>query len=172
MLTTVAIKYGFFWLNDCQRKVLSGIKFISTGHVARLRKPKPTTSPNACATRDNSSKFTVGANCNVAEGVEKLDGHIQFFGEKLRRVGHDRGPARKKQPLRRRTALLAAVKLQRLVDLNMQLGHELPGNLGNRRLMGILRLFVSPAQADKTLGNLDLLGLVKLQLATRWQNPG
>ena len=171
MLKTVAMKYGFFWLNDCQRRVLSGIKFISTGQVARLRSPRPTTSPKECATRDRSSRLTAGSNLHVAERVEILDRHVQFFRKKLRRVGHDGSAAGQEQPLRRRPALLAAVELQRLVDLDVQLGHELAGDLGDGRLMRVFRLLVGAAQADKALGNLDLLRLVKLQIVTHWQNP-
>ena len=73
-------------------------------------------------------------------------------------------PPERNKPLRRRTALLAAIKLHRLVHLDVQPGHELARNLGNRRLMRVFRLLVSAAQADKPLLNLDLLRLVELQL--------
>ena len=44
-----------------------------------------------------------------------------------------------------------AIKLHRLVDLDVQPRHELPRNLGNGRLMRIFRLFIRAAQADETL---------------------
>ncbi len=65
--------------------------------------------------------------------------------------------------MRRRAALLPAIKLHRLVDLDVQLGHELARDLGNRRLMRIVRLLVGAAQADKALGNFDLFRVVKFQ---------
>ena len=97
-------------------------------------------------------------NLQVAERVEILDLHIQLFREKLRRVGHDRCAARQEQPLRGRAALLTAIKLQRLVDLNVQFRHELPRNFGNGRLVWILRLLVRAPEADETLAHFDLLG--------------
>ncbi|OQC27180.1 MAG: hypothetical protein BWX68_00241 [Verrucomicrobia bacterium ADurb.Bin063] len=101
---------------------------------------------------------------DVAQRVEILHRHIQLLGEKLRRIRHHRRPARQKQPLRRRAALLAAVKLHGLVDLDMQPRHKLPGNLGDRRLVRVIRLLIRPAQAHKPLVNLELLRRVKLQL--------
>ena len=70
-----------------------------------------------------------GVNLDIAEGVEVLDGDVEFFGKKLGGVGHERSAAAKEEPLRRGAALLAAVKLHGLVDLNMQPGHELARDL-------------------------------------------
>ena len=110
-------------------------------------------------------------NLHVAERIEVFDRHVQLFREKLRRVRHDGRAAGQKESLRRRPALLAAIKLDRLVDLNVQLGHELPRDLGNGRLIRILRLFIRAAQADETLGDLDLLGDLQISISPRWQNP-
>src|SRR6266702_3848536 len=65
----------------------------------------------------------------VPQRVEIFDRHIEFLSEKLRRVRHDRGAAREKKPLWRCPALLATIKLHRLVDLNVQPRHELPRDL-------------------------------------------
>ena len=75
-----------------------------------------------------------------------------------------RRAAGQEQSLRSRAALLAAIKLQRLVDLDVQLGHELARDFGNRRLVRIVRLLVGAAEADETFGNFDFLRLVKFQL--------
>ena len=64
----------------------------------------------------------------------------------------------------RRSALLPAVKLDGLVNLNVQPRHDLPRDLGDRRLVRVLRLFIRPAQTDKALGDLHLLRVVKAQL--------
>jgi hypothetical protein len=104
-----------------------------------------------------------GINLHVAERIEIFDRDVEFFLKKLGGVGHDGGAAGKEQPLRGGPALLAAVKLQGLVDLNVQFGHELAGNFGNGRLIRIFRLLVGAAQTDKALGDLDFLGLGKFQ---------
>ena len=152
------MKYGFFSLNACQRSVLSGIRFISTGQFARFRRPRPTTSPERMRHARQLFQVHRRINLHIAERIEIFDRHVQFFGKKLRRVRHDGRAAGQKQPLRRRTALLAAIKLHRLVDLDVQLGHELPRDFGNGRLVRIFRLFIRAAQADEALGDFDLLG--------------
>ena len=58
-------------------------------------------------------------NLNIAEGIEVFDRQVELLREKLRRVRHDRSPARQEQTQRRRTALLSAVELDRLVDLDV-----------------------------------------------------
>ena len=73
-------------------------------------------------------------------------------------------PPREEQPLRRRAALLPAVELHGLVDLDVQPGHELPRDLRDRRLVRVLRLLVRAAQADEALVDLELLRRVELQL--------
>ena len=103
-------------------------------------------------------------NLHTAERIEIFNRHVQFFRKKLSRVGHDRGAAGKEKSLRGRAALLATVKLHRLIDLNVQLGHELPRDFGNGRLLRIIRLLIRTAQAHKALGNLDFFCVIKFQL--------
>ncbi len=67
-------------------------------------------------------------------------------------------PPDRNRPLRLRTALLPAIKLHRLVDLDVQLGHELPRDFGDGRLVLAFRLLVSAAETDEALGNFFLLG--------------
>ena len=100
-------------------------------------------------------------NLHITEWIKILHRHIQFLRKKLRRVRHDARAAGQEQSLRCRTALLAAIKLHGLIDLNMQLGHELPGNLRNCSLMWIFRFLVSSSKADKTFSNLDFFRLIK-----------
>src|SRR6185503_2805469 len=59
------------------------------------------------------------------------------------------------QPLGGRTTLLAAIKLNALVDLDVQPGHDLARNFGNSGLVRVVRFFISAAQADKALFNLQ-----------------
>ena len=101
---------------------------------------------------------------DVAQRIEVFHRQIQLLGEELRRVRHARRATREEQAIRRRPALLTAVKLDGLVDLNVQPGEHLSGNLGNRRLMGTVRFLVGATQAHEAFGNLDLLGFVELQL--------
>ena len=82
----------------------------------------------------------------------------------MRRVRHDGRATGQEQPLRRGPTLLPAIKLQRLVNLNVQPRHELPRNLRNRGLMLVFRLLVRAAQTHKTLVNFDLVRLIELQL--------
>ena len=67
------MKYGFFWLKLCQRSVLSGMRFNSTGQCARLRRPNPTTSPSEWATRASSSRFTAGSICVALGNYHNMD---------------------------------------------------------------------------------------------------
>ena len=87
---------------------------------------------------------------HIAQRIEILDRDIQLLRKKLRGVRHDRCPTRQEQPLGSRTALLSAVKLHRLIHLNMQPRHELARDLGNRCLMRVFRLFIRAAKAHKT----------------------
>ena len=103
-------------------------------------------------------------NLHVAERIEVFHRHTEFFCEELRRVGHDGRAAGQEQPLRSCAALLSAIKLHGLVDLDVQTRHELPRDLGDRRLMLVLRLFVRATKTHKTLVNLDLIRHVELQL--------
>src|SRR5207247_2772049 len=89
-----------------------------------------------------------GIDLNVAQRVEILHGDVELLGKELRSVRHDGGAAGKEEPLRGRTALLYAVKLHGLIDLDVQAGHELPGDLRDGRLVRVFRLFVSPPQPD------------------------
>jgi hypothetical protein len=75
-----------------------------------------------------------------------------------------RRAAGQEQPLRRRPALLPAVELHGLVDLNVQPRHELPGDLRDRGLVRVLRFFVGAAQAHEAFLDLELLGHIELQL--------
>src|ERR1022692_4711641 len=86
---------------------------------------------------------------NIAQGVEVLDGNVQLFGEELRRVRHHRGAAGQEQPLRGRTSLLPTVELHGLIDLDVQPSHELPGNLGNGRLVRVLRFLIGSPEAHE-----------------------
>ena len=97
-------------------------------------------------------------NLYVAERIEVFDRHIQLFREKLRRIRHDGRAAGQKQTQRRRPALLSAIKLHRLVELDVQLGHELPRDFGNGRLVLTFRLLVSTAETDEAFGNFFLFG--------------
>ena len=58
---------------------------------------------------------------------------------------------------------MSAIELDRLVDLNVQPRHHLTGNFRNRRLLRVVRLFVSAAQTDETLFDLQPLRFGKLQ---------
>ena len=104
-----------------------------------------------------------GVDLNIAERIEVFDRQVQLFGEKLCRVRHDRRTAGQEQSLRRGAALLSAIELDRLVDLNVQPRHHLTRNLGNRRLLRVVRLFVSAAQTDETLLDFQPLRFGKLQ---------
>ena len=64
-------------------------------------------------------------------------------------------------------SLLLLPILQRLVQLHVQTCHHLTSNLGERRLVWILRLVIRPTQTDKPLLQLDLLRLRKAHLRFR-----
>ena len=66
--------------------------------------------------------------------------------------------------MRRRTALLPAIELHGLVHLDVQPGHELPGDLGDGRLVRVLRFLVGAPEADEPLLDLEFLGGFVLQL--------
>ena len=108
-----------------------------------------------------------GIDLDVAERIEVFDRQVQFFGEELRGVRHDRRAAGEEQALRRRTTLLPAVELKRLVDLNVQARHDLARNLRDRRLLRVVRFLVSATEADKTLLDLEPFGLREFQLGLR-----
>ena len=63
----------------------------------------------------------------------------------------------------RPASLLAAVKLNRLVDLDVQARHHLPRNLGDGCLVRIVGFFVSAAQAHEPLFNLQPLSFCQRQ---------
>src|SRR5207247_809115 len=105
-----------------------------------------------------------GIELNVAQRVKGFDRDVEFFGEELRRVRHDGGATRQEEPLGGRAALLATIKLHGLVDLDVQAGHELAGDLGDGRLVRVLRLFVGATQADEALFDLEFFGHVELVL--------
>src|SRR5258706_550723 len=65
---------------------------------------------------------------NIPQWIEIIDRQIEFLREELRRVRHDGRASRKEQPLRRSATLLSAVKLNRLIPLDVQARHHLPGN--------------------------------------------
>src|ERR1039458_5649035 len=90
-------------------------------------------------------------NPDIAEWVEVLDRHVEFFGKKLRRVRHNGRAACQKKSLRGCPAHLATVKLHRLVDLNVQFRHELPGDFGNSRLIWTLWFLIRATKADEPL---------------------
>jgi len=73
----------------------------------------------------------------------------------------DRGAAGEEQPLRGRAALLAAVKLDGLVDLNVEPRHDLAGDFSNGGGLGILRFFVGAPEADGAFFELDGFGVGK-----------
>ena len=160
----LAMKYGFFWLKLCHLSVLSGMRLSSTGQCARLRSPRPTTSPREWATRASSSRLIEGSIWTLRSGLKYSTGNVELLGKELGRVGHDGGAAGEKEARGSRTALLAAVKLHGLVDLDVQPGHELAGDLGNGRLVRVFRLFVGAAQADEAFLDLELFGHLELQL--------
>ena len=100
---------------------------------------------------------------NIAERIEVFDREVELFGKKLGGVGHDRRAARQEQSLRRRAALLSAIKLDRLVDLNVQPRHDLARDFRNRRLLWIVRFLVRAAQTDEALFDLQPLRLRELE---------
>ena len=108
-----------------------------------------------------------GIDLDVAERIEVFDRQIEFFREELRGVRHDRRAAGEEQALRRRTTLLPAIELERLVDLNVQARHDLARNLRDRRLLRVVRFLVSATEADKTLLDLEPFGLREFQLGLR-----
>src|SRR6266568_9015967 len=108
-----------------------------------------------------------GIDLNVAERIEVFDRQIQFFREKLRGVRHDRRAAGEEQALRRRTTLLPAIELKRLVDLNVQARHDLARNLRDGRLLRVVRFLISATEADKTLFYFESFGLGEFQLGFR-----
>ena len=105
-----------------------------------------------------------GIYLDVAQWIEVFHRQVQLLGEKLRGVGHDACAAGEEQSLRSRPALLSTIKLDGLVDLDVQLGHELPSDLGDGGLVRVLGFLIRAAQADKAFGNLDLFGVVEFQL--------
>ena len=105
-----------------------------------------------------------GIDLDVAQGVKRFDGDINFLGKELGGVRHDRGPAGKVQPRRRRAALLSAVKLHRLIHLDMQSGHELTRDFRDRRLVLVLRFFVSAPKADEAFIDFYFFGDIEFFL--------
>ena len=106
-------------------------------------------------------------NVHPDKRVEVLDRHLELLREELRQIRHDRRTTVQEHPHRVTSTLLLLPELQRLVQLHVQTGHHLPGNLGERRLVRILRLVIRAAQADQPLLQLDLLRLRKAHLRFR-----
>ena len=106
-------------------------------------------------------------NLHPDEWVEVLDRHAEFLREELRQIWHDGRAAVQEHPHRAAAALLLLPELQRLVHLHVQTGHHLPGNLGESRLVRILRFGIRTTQADQPLLQLDLLRLRKADLRFR-----
>ena len=62
----------------CHFSVLSGIKFNSTGQCAKLRRPRPTTSPREWATRASSSRLIEGSIWTLRSGLKYSTGTLSF----------------------------------------------------------------------------------------------
>src|SRR5688572_9614978 len=86
-------------------------------------------------------------NRDLTEWIEVFDRRVEFFGEELRRVRHGGTAARQKHAHRRRAALLPAIKLDGLVDLDVQPGQHLPRNFRNGSLLLAFRLLVRAAKS-------------------------
>ena len=100
-----------------------------------------------------------GINLNITKWTEVLDRQVELFLKKLSGIGHHRAATAEVNSLRSRSGLLGPVKLHRLVDLHVQAGQDVPGDLGNGGYLRIIRFLVSTAQTDETLGNLELFSL-------------
>ena len=106
-------------------------------------------------------------NLHSDERVKILDRHAELLCEKLGQIRHDRRAAVQERPHRVAASLLFLPKLKGLLQLNVQPGHHLPGDLGERRFMRVIRLGIRTTQADKPLLQLDLLRLRKADLRFR-----
>jgi hypothetical protein len=105
-----------------------------------------------------------GVDLDVAEGIEEFDGQPEFFLEKLRSVGHRAAAAGEENADRRAASLLGAVKLDGLVDLQVEAGEDVAGDLGDGGLPGVLGLLVGATEAHETVGNLELFRIVEAKL--------
>ena len=105
-----------------------------------------------------------GSDLHVLQRVKVFYLNTKFFCKEFRRV-RQRDTAAGEIDLAGSTArVLFLIELDRLVDLDVKACQDVTGNLGDLRLFGVVRFFISTAQTDKTFVDLKLFRLSKRHL--------